>query len=391
MDARYTRTDFHDGISRYGSSLIDAVVRRAARREGAVRFRVEMLIHDERQLALLPAGVPWHRVGAPTSVAEPLVARRVNALAPDVVFSPMQTMGSFGRCYGLILTLHDLIYYQHRTPPQNLPLPVRLLWRLYHLGYGPQRLLLNRADRVATVSETTAALIRRHRLTRRPVDVVSNAPQAVQAPRDPDRAPDKSLVYMGSFMEYKGVDDLVAAVPLLPGYTLHLLSTITPGRRAELEQALDAARRREGACGGTVVFHGGVSDERYVELLRSATALVTLSRAEGFGLPLAEAMSHGTPVVATDLPIFHEIGGDDGAYLPVDVAEAPATVLAAAVRRLERPDAFAAASRAAARQAERFTWDASADRLLDAAEAVLQARRSVPEQCPPAATTPTAP
>src|SRR5690625_6518541 len=38
---------------------------------------------------------------------------------PDVVFSPMQTIGSAGRKFGLILTLHDLIYYQHRTPPKD--------------------------------------------------------------------------------------------------------------------------------------------------------------------------------------------------------------------------------------------------------------------------------
>src|SRR5690625_7912100 len=85
---------------------------------------------------------------------------------PDVVFSPMQTIGSAGRKFGLILTLHDLIYYQHRTPPKDLPQIIRGLWYLYHLTYSPQRLLLNRADAVATVSHTSQRLIRRHRLTR---------------------------------------------------------------------------------------------------------------------------------------------------------------------------------------------------------------------------------
>ncbi|GAA3687101.1 hypothetical protein GCM10022203_21750 [Micrococcus yunnanensis] len=126
MDARYTRTDFHDGISRYGASLIEAVARRtdAPGPEGAdVEVEVAMLISDERQLALLPDGVPWHLVSGPTSPREPFVARQVARLRPDVVFSPMQTMGSWGRDYALILTLHDLIYYEHRTPPRNLPEP----------------------------------------------------------------------------------------------------------------------------------------------------------------------------------------------------------------------------------------------------------------------------
>ena len=63
MDARYTRVDVHDGISRYGASLIEAVHRTA----DPGRVRVEMLISDERQLRLLPAGVPWHRISSPTS------------------------------------------------------------------------------------------------------------------------------------------------------------------------------------------------------------------------------------------------------------------------------------------------------------------------------------
>ena len=47
--------------------------------------------------------------------------------------------------------------FAHPTPPRDLPWPVRLGWRLYHLAWWPQRLLLNRADAVVTVSETTRA------------------------------------------------------------------------------------------------------------------------------------------------------------------------------------------------------------------------------------------
>lgn len=379
MDARYTRTDFHDGISRYGASLIEAVHRLTTAGAWAGRVEMHMLISDEAQLRLLPSGVPWHRATGPTSPLEPTLAVQVNRLRPDVVFSPMQTMGSTGRRYGLILTLHDLIYYEHRTPPRNLPEPVRWLWRLYHLGYGPQRLLLNRADRVATVSETTAGLIAEHALTRRPVDVVPNAPQPVAEPRDPEAVPSRSLVYMGSFMDYKDVESLVAAMPLLPGYTLHLLSKVPTDRRAELE-ALPARRRadaREAEAGapGEVVFHDGVTDEEYVALLREATALVTLSRAEGYGLPVAEAMSHGTPVIGSDMPIFREVaGGAEPAFLPVPLDGDRPAAFAAQVRALEAPGAWAEASRAAVERAARYRWEDSAARVLEAVESVAATR-----------------
>jgi glycosyltransferase involved in cell wall biosynthesis len=372
MDARYTRTDFHDGISRYGASLIAAC---------APLAEVTMVISDEAQLALLPGGIPWVRATAPTSPAEPFIARQLNPHRPDVVFSPMQTMGSAGREYGLILTLHDLIYYQHRTPPADLPAPVRLLWRAFHLAHWPQRLVLDRADAVATVSETSRRLMRRHRLTSREIRIIGNAPQPVAAPRDPEAVPERSLVYMGSFMDYKNVETLLRGLSGLPGYRLHLLSRISPAREAELLRVAAEARVPAGA----VVFHRGTSDEEYVRLLRSATALVTLSRSEGYGLPVAEAMAQGTPVVISDLEIFREIGGPDGGaarFVPLgpagaasatDADDSPAA-LAARIRELEDPAVFAAASRAAAEQAGRFSWEASARALVDLATEIASRR-----------------
>ncbi|NUP73841.1 MAG: glycosyltransferase family 4 protein [Sinomonas sp.] len=350
IDARFTRTDQHDGISRFGASLIKAV---------ATRTQTAMLISDERQLALLP-DVPHVKVTSPLSPAELFVAARVNGLEPDVVFCPMQTMGSWGRRYPLILTLHDLIYYEHPEPPGFLPAPVRLLWRLYHKAYWPQRMLLNRADVVATVSHTTKWLMAEKRLTNRPVRIVGNAPQNGREPRDPDAAPRRSLVYMGSFMPYKNVETVIAGMASLPEYTLHLLSRVAPARRAELEALVPA--------GASVAFHGGVSEEEYESLLREATALVSLSRSEGYGLPLVEAMSLGTPVIASDIPIFREVGGEGAKFVDPDSADA----FAAAVRELERPSVWPEASRAAVRQAETFSWDRSADALLDAAEEAIE-------------------
>lgn len=352
VDARFTRTDQHDGISRYGASLIEALAKTSA-------AEVLMLISDERQLALLP-DLPWVKLNSPLSPAELLVALRVNRLGADVVVSPMQTMGSWGRQYPLILTLHDLIYYSNPTPPGFLPLPVRGLWRLYHLAYWPQRLLLNRADVVATISGTTRSLIARHRLTRRPVRIVGNAPQPGTAVRDPAQAPEKTLLYMGSFMPYKNVETVVRGMAHLPGYTLHLLSRISAGRRSELAALVPA--------GSEVVFHDGVTEEEYAELLRSATALVTLSRAEGYGLPMIEAMAAGTPVVASDIPIFREVSGGAALLTDPDSPEA----FAAAVNELSEPGRWRRAAEAGLRRAAQYSWETSAAQLLEAANEAVR-------------------
>ncbi|WP_434621446.1 glycosyltransferase family 4 protein [Arthrobacter sp. A5] len=345
IDARFTRTDHHDGISRYGASLIAAV---------APLADVTMLISDEHQLALLP-DVPYLKINSPLSPRELFVARQVNRLDPDVVFCPMQTMGSWGRRYALVLTLHDLIYYEHPAPPGFLPAPVRVLWRLYHKAYWPQRLLLNRADVVATISRTTEALMHRHQLTKRPVRIVGNAPQADRMPRNPGTAPEKTLIYMGSFMPYKNVETLIRGMAELDGFALHLLSRITEPRRTELELLIPT--------GAEVIFHNGVSDAEYDELLLRTTALVTLSKAEGYGLPLVEAMALGTPVVVSDTPIFREVGGTAASYVPAD---SPAA-FASQVRKLADPAVWSQCSVDSVRQAARFSWADSARELLDIA------------------------
>ncbi|GAA4147898.1 glycosyltransferase [Leifsonia shinshuensis] len=344
FDCRYTRIGRHDGISRFTAGLVGALARRHA---------VTMLISDHRQLELLP-DLPWELASPPTSVREPWVARRVNKLKPDIVFTPMQTMGGFGRRYRLVLTVHDLIYYRHPTPPRDLPAFVRGLWRLYHLAWWPQRMLLNRSDAVVTVSETTKQLIEEHHLTRRPVYVVPNAADmpAIPEERATRQAPEsKILVYMGSFMPYKNVDTLVRAAGMLPDYQLHLMSRVTPAERDRLAALAPAAR---------LVFHDGATDEDYAETLARATALVTASRDEGFGIPLVESMTLGTPVVVSDIPIFREIGGESALYFPADDADA----LVARVRHLEQPGVWAQRSAEARREAGRFTWAASAEHLL---------------------------
>jgi len=272
----------------------------------------------------------------------------------------MQTMGGFGRKYRLVLTVHDLIYYRHPTPPRDLPAFVRGLWRLYHLAWWPQRLLLNRSDAVVTVSETTKGLIAEHRLTKRPVHVVPNAadmPELAPGRAERTAAESKSLVYMGSFMPYKNVDTLVRAAALLPEYTLHLMSRVSDAERQRLTELAPGAR---------IVFHDGASDEDYAETLAAATALVTASHDEGFGIPLVESMTLGTPVVVSDIPIFREIGGEAALYFDADAPEQ----VAARVRHLEEDGVWAARSAAARAQAARYTWDGSAERLLTVLEGV---------------------
>ena len=346
FDCRYIRIDHHDGISRFSAGLFSALSKLT---------EVTAIVSDLRQLEKLPTGTVFVKVSAPTSILEPLVALQINKAGAKLVFSPMQTIGSLGRKFKLVLTVHDLIYYRHPSPPPGFSIPIRALWRLYHLVFWPQRLLLNRADAVAAVSETTRDLIVKNRLTRRPVRVVYNAADDSEQFSAPTHRPTKSqsLVYMGSFMDYKNVEVLIKGMAFLPDYELNLLSRISTSRKLELESLVPK--------GAKVIFHNGVAESTYHKLLSDSVALVTGSKDEGFGIPLVEAMSRGIPVVISDIAIFREIAGAAGIYFdqnnPASFAEA--------VKSIGESASWLKNSRAAQEQAGKFSWSRSAETLLE--------------------------
>lgn len=338
FDCRYIRPNSQDGISRFSTELFSALSKDT---------ELTAIISDPKQLERLPAGTRFVRLHGPTSVLEPFSALRLNKHGFDVVFSPMQTIGSLGKKFKLILTVHDLIYYSHPKPPSNFNVFVRILWRLYHTSFLPQKFLLRGADQVATVSETTKRLIIQNQLTNKPVKVIPNAANQLKAQKS---VIEKKIVYMGSFMPYKNVEDLVYGVANLDGYKLTLLSRISNQEKSRLQSLAEK-------LGANVEFANGVSDEEYANHLSSATALVHASSEEGFGIPIIEAMSVGCPVVCSDIPIFREIAGDAGLFFNTgDHQQFAKQVIAANEQRAELKERLIA-------QANLFSWDKSAKAL----------------------------
>ena len=119
------------------------------------------------------------------------------------------------------------------------------------------------------------------------------------------------------------------------------------GRRGwENENILDMLDRCP-ALVGLVREYRGLPDRGLARLLQGARALLFPSFAEGYGLPLAEALSLGVPAICSDLPALREVGGDAPDYLdPLDglgwrrlilsFAEADSRMREAQLRRLER-------------------------------------------------------
>lgn len=90
---------------------------------------------------------------------------------------------------------------------------------------------------------------------------------------------------------------------------------VLTGSRAETNSAvIDLLERCEGIK-DHVVEVVGLSTPALRQLLAGARALLMPSFAEGFGLPIVEALALGTPVIASDLPSHREAGGDRALYI----------------------------------------------------------------------------
>nr|WP_246503736.1 glycosyltransferase family 1 protein [Plastoroseomonas arctica] len=93
------------------------------------------------------------------------------------------------------------------------------------------------------------------------------------------------------------------------------------GKRGwENENVLDLLERCT-VLRGLVTETGNLTDRHVAGLLRGARALLFPSFAEGYGLPLAEALALGTPAICSNIPALREVGGDVPEYLdPLDGA-----------------------------------------------------------------------
>jgi glycosyltransferase involved in cell wall biosynthesis len=111
----------------------------------------------------------------------------------------------------------------------------------------------------------------------------------------------------------------------------------------------------------------GLDRTALAALYRRATLVLLPSEAEGFGLPVIEALACGSVVLASDIPVLREVGGGAAVYCPV--ADIPAWV-EAACRLLERPEAAPARAVRLA-HSRRYSWSAQAETIVTAYENLL--------------------
>ena len=187
------------------------------------------------------------------------------------------------------------------------------------------------------------------------VDVRAFSPDA-SAEREPG-----ALLFVGNAEDYnKGVVFALRAMALLPrSCGAHLYLVGGPSGAPRIAPAEIARLPIE----DRVTIVGRVSEADLAQWYRRAEALLSPSLYEGFGLPAAEAMACGTPVIASDAGALPEVvaDGETGVIVPAADERALADAITSLLADPDRRARMGEAGRA--RVLERFTWERTASTL----------------------------
>lgn len=342
------------GTGRYCIELATALAQQAPA-EGSVTGWIAW--HRDVDAATVP-GVAGPRMLA--LARRPLIAAWERRVGPaprdaDLVHAPTLLLPP-RRGRPLVVTIHDAVPWTH---PETLT-QRGVAWHRRMATYAARE-----ADRIVVPTQAVADdLSRVLKLADKVVVIGEGASPALALPVDADdrafrmQVPaDGFLLSLATLEPRKGLDVLIAALAESTAPDLPLLLVGQPGWGG-VDPNAEAAKH--GVDPKRIHVLGRISDADLAVLLHRATMLVSPSRAEGFGLPVVEAMTAGTPAVTSDAPALVEVGGGATVVVPRDDPAA----LAAAMHEVATDETHRAKLREAGlRQAEQYTWPAAAEAL----------------------------
>ncbi len=279
-------------------------------------------------------------------VASSFHARRRKA---DLVHSPA-TLGPAWTAMPTVITIHDMLYWSH-PELMTTPLYTRPVMWMERRGAA-------NAAHVITDSQVSAdEIVKYLGFPRERLHVVPLAAEhPAAAPVVTDRT-ENLILGSGQRRPHKNWDRLIRALALVEEDTRPRL--IITGARGEDPLAPVVAQAQMGEW---VELRGWVDDAELADLRSRARAMAFPTLAEGFGLPILEAMAEALPVIASDLPVLREVGGDAALWFdPLDLDS-----IAGALRTVAtRPEILRGMAAAGIEQANRFSWERVASETLE--------------------------
>jgi glycosyltransferase involved in cell wall biosynthesis len=200
-----------------------------------------------------------------------------------------------------LITIHDLIALRYAD--QNI---------IQYCAYKiilPR--LLNNVLHIIAVSQATKKLIKNiYGIPDSKITVIYNGVNREIFHPKARTTKSNSLLVVGAHLPHKNIHELLNHHHLWSSkYTLEIIAGDSP-YVINLKGLVERLRIQD-----RVKFSSGLDDLTLAERYRRAQALIFPSLEEGFGIPPIEAMSCGTPVIASDIPVHREVCGEAAIYI----------------------------------------------------------------------------
>ncbi len=328
---------------------------------------------DADEFASIASRATLHRVSVPNrplrlAWAHSLLPVRVRRLRPDVFHGPHYTVPAGVGCASVV-TFHDPTFFT--LPQLHERAKVLYFQRAARAGIA-------RAARVIAVSSyASRGAIDHAGADPQRVDVVYEGVDSNRYRPAADNEPvgggafgasgEPFILFVGTLEPRKDVPTLLAAYQGLvqSGHPHHLVLAGPPGWGAS-----DVAAAVDRLSSGTVHQLSYVPEDQKIELYRRASAFVYPSIAEGFGLPVLEAMACGVPVVTTSGSAPEEIAADAALLVP---PRSPEALREAIARVLTDKPLIADLRRRSVARARTFTWARTAEATLEVYRKAVEA------------------
>jgi glycosyltransferase involved in cell wall biosynthesis len=351
------------------SVLFDGIIYKLQSRGGISRSFTELFRHLDRERGIEPIlMVPDNPIGEiptfpnltylrrpsvlPRRVGARLEALRVQLLQPKIFHSTYYTLPE-QKGYKSVVTIHDFMHERFADQLADPELVAR------------KRQCLESADAIIAVSEDVRnELLNRFTIPQDRVTVAYHGVSDIFLQGVPDAAAACAFreryglirpywLFVGQRHFYKNFALLLQAFAQIAG-SVELDLVAVGGAPAFDSNELDIIRRHrlEGR-----VHLLPLSDEELNLAYHGSAAFVFPSLAEGFGIPLLEAMACRTPILASDIPVFHEVAGNAAEYFDATDAES----LAAAMQRVLASDVRTELLKHAQERIGDFSWQKFAD------------------------------
>lgn len=183
----------------------------------------------------------------------------------------------------------------------------------------------------------------------------------MRAVREKYHLPDRYILYVGTLQPRKNLPLLIEAYKTIKESKISIKLVLAGGKGHNYDMDIERTVRRYN-MESDVILPGYIDEEDKAPLMKSAQIFCLPSLYEGFGIPILEAMSVGTPVVASDIPSQREVAGEAALFFdPKDPSELAQRIEILLENKEKRNTLIDKGKE----RVKIFSWRVSAERMLD--------------------------